>query len=319
MSETIVYLNGRFIPESQAHISIYDMGIVLGATLTEMIRTFGHKPFRLGDHIDRLFRSSHYTGIDIGLSKEELAEATMHVVGHNTECVDAEDELGIVYFVTAGEFHEYVGSAGRGARVSATVCIHTFPIPFHYFSQKLQHGAHVVTPTNRHIPHQCIDPKIKCRSRMHYFLAEQQARLADPDALCLMLDLDGNITETSGSNFLIVERGGLVSPPRHMILPGISRATVIDLAAKLGIPFEERLIQIHDAVNADEALSVTTPYAICPVTKINGKLIGGGKPGPVFARLVEAWSGLVGVDIVRQMVDGAERTRRARETLPVGG
>ncbi|MBB75105.1 MAG: branched-chain amino acid aminotransferase [Planctomycetaceae bacterium] len=318
MSETIVYLNGRFIPETEAHISLYDMAVVLGATVTEMTRTFHHQPFRLDDHIDRLYKSLRYIGVDVGLPPSDLTEATLRVVKHNAGCTHKEDELGIVHFVTGGEFHEYVGSAGRAARVQPTVCVHTFPIPFHYFAEKLRHGAHVVTPTVRHIPAQCIDPKMKCRSRMHYFLAERQARLVDPDALCLMLDLDGNVTETSGSNFLIVERGTIVSPPRHLILPGISRATVVDLAAQLKIPFEERLIRLHDVANADEALSTTTPYCLCPVTRINGMPIGNGKPGQVFHRLSDAWSEHVGVDIVRQIVSGAERTRRAHTTLETG-
>ncbi|MEE3370538.1 MAG: aminotransferase class IV [Planctomycetota bacterium] len=318
MSETIVYLNGRFVPETEAHISLYDMAVVLGATVTEMTRTFHHQPFRLNDHVDRLYKSLRYIGVDVGLPPADLTEATLRVVKHNSGCIHKEDELGIVHFVTGGEFHEYVGSAGRAARVQPTVCVHTFPIPFHYFAEKLRQGAHVVTPTVRHIPAQCIDPKMKCRSRMHYFLAERQARLVDPDALCLMLDLDGNVTETSGSNFLIVERGTIVSPPRHLILPGISRATVVDLAAQLKIPFEERLIRLHDVANADEALSTTTPYCLCPVTRINGMPIGDGKPGPVFHRLAEAWSELVGMDIVAQIVAGAERTRRARAALDAG-
>jgi len=307
------------VPESEAHISIYDMAVVLGATVTEMIRTFNRKPFRLEDHIERLFRSLRYVRIDIGMTPEQLAEVTHDVVNHNAALLDEGGELGIVHFVSGGEFQEYVGSAGRTARTKPTVCIHTFPIPYHCFSEKLEHGAHAVTPSIRKIPAQCVDPKIKCRSRMNFFIAEKEVRLVDPDAICLMLDLDGNITEATGSNFLIVEKGRIVSPPCHLILPGISRQTVVELAGNMGIPFEERLIQVHDVINADEAFATTTPYSICPVTRINGIPIGDGKPGAIFGRLAAAWSALVGVDIIRQMVDGAERTRRVRETLQADG
>ncbi len=317
MSETIVYLNGKLVPEADAHISIYDMAVVLGATLTEMTRTFNRKPFRLGDHLKRLFRSLRYARIDIGMTPEELAGVTMQVVEHNARLLEDGGEMGIVHFVTGGEFHEYVGSAGRAPRVSPTVCIHTFPIPFHYFAEKLQHGAHAVTPSIRKIPAQCVDPKIKCRSRMNFFLAEKEVALVDPEAICLMLDLDGNVTEGTGSNFFIVENGTLVSPPRDIILWGISRQTVLELAGQMGIPVEERLFQVHDVMNADEAFTTTTPYCIAPVTRINGVPIGKGKPGPMYQRIVDAWSRLVGVDIVRQMVDGAERTRQAREALGV--
>src|SRR5262249_11305227 len=143
--------------------------------------------------------------------------------------------------------------------------------------------------------------------RMHYYLADQEARLVDPDAAALLLDLDGNVTETSGANFLIVERGTIVSPTLRNTLPGISRATVIELAEKLRTPFVERDFQVFNAINADEAFLASTPYCLMPVTKINGVSINDGKPGPLFRRLLAAWSELVSVDIEKQIVEGAEK------------
>ena len=180
-------------------------------------------------------------------------------------------------------------------------------MPFELWVSKLDTGAHLVTPSIRHVPPQCYDPKMKYRSRMHYYLADKEAQLVDPDASALLLDLDGNVTETGGANFLIVERGTIVSPTLTNTLPGISRATVIELAAKLGIPFVEKDIQVHSVMNADEAFTTTTPYCIMPVTKINGVRIGDGRPGPIWKRLLTAWSELVGIDIERQMRDGAKR------------
>jgi branched-subunit amino acid aminotransferase/4-amino-4-deoxychorismate lyase len=185
--------------------------------------------------------------------------------------------------------------------MTPTVCIHTFPLPFNLWSQRMKEGAHVVTPSTRHVPPQCFDPKMKYRSRMHYYLADQEARLVAPDAIALLLDLDGNVTETSGANFLIVERGKIVSPGPRNILPGVSRQTVIELAVKLGIPFAERDLQVHDVMNADEALLTSTPFCVMPVTKINSVGIADGKPGPVFRQLIEAWSKLVGLDVLGQL------------------
>jgi branched-chain amino acid aminotransferase len=105
----------------------------------------------------------------------------------------------------------------------------------------------------------------------------------------------------------MVERGTIVSPTPVNILPGVSRATVIDLAGKLGIPFVERDIQVFGVMNADEAFATSTPYCLMPVTKINGVPIGDGKPGPMFRRLLEAWSQEVGVDIGKQIVEGAQK------------
>src|SRR5947209_18839491 len=138
---------------------------------------------------------------------------------------------------------------------------------FEFWASKLDTGAHFVTPSIRHVPPQCYDPKMKYRSRMHFYLADQEARLVDPNAAALLLDLDGNVTETATANFLIVERGTIVSPSRVNILPGISRATVIELASRLGIRFLERDLPVGDALNAAEAFITGTPYCLMPVTK----------------------------------------------------
>jgi branched-chain amino acid aminotransferase len=148
---------------------------------------------------------------------------------------------------------------------------------------------------------------MKYRSRMHYYLGDQEARLVSPDASALLLDLDGNVTETGGANFLIVEDGAIVSPTLRNILPGISRAVVRELAGKLKIPFIERDFQLFNVVNAQEAFTSTTPYCLMPVTKINGLPIGDGKPGPVYHRLMQAWSDELGVDILAQFREGARR------------
>lgn len=307
MAEPLVFLNGNLVPASQAHLAIFDAGIVLGATVTEMTRTFWQRPYRLDEHLDRLFRSLKYTRMDIGMTRDALGAASRELLSHNAKLIDSEDELGLIHFVTAGEFPVYAGSAGRSARTTPTVCVHTFPMPFELWAEKLDKGAHLVTPSIRHVPPQCYDPKMKYRSRMHYYLADKEAQLVDPDASALLLDLAGNVTETGGSNFLIVERGTIVSPTLVNTLPGISRETVIELAKQLGIPFEVRDIQVHSVINADEAFTSSTPYCLLPVTKINGLAIGDGRPGPVWRKLMTAWGELVGIDVVQQMRDGARR------------
>ena len=307
MTEPLVYLRGQLVPASQAHVAIFDAGVVLGATVTEMTRTFRHAPYRVDDHVDRLFRSLKYTRMDIGMSKAELAKVSRDLVANNVQLVDPADELGLIHFVTAGEFPVYAGSAGRAARLTPTVCAHTFPMPFELWASKLDTGAHLVTPSIRHVPPQCYDPKMKYRSRMHYYLADKEAQLVDPDASALLLDLAGNVTETGGANFLIVEQGTIVSPSLTNTLPGISRQTVIELAQKLGIPFVVKDFQVHSVINADEAFTATTPYCLLPVTKINGLPIGDGRPGPIWKKLLGAWSELVGIDIERQIRESAQR------------
>ncbi len=316
MTEPLVFLNGQMVPASQAHLAIFDAGIVLGATVTEMTRTFHRRPWRLDQHLDRLFRSLRYTRMDIGLSKEQLAGISRELVAHNATLLGEGDELGLIHFVTAGEYPTYAGMAGRAARTTPTVCAHTFPMPFELWAKKMQTGSHLVTPSIRHVPPQCYDPKMKYRSRMHYYLADQEARLVDPEASALLLDLAGNVTETSGANFLIVEGGTLVSPTTVNTLPGISRAMVIELAGKLGIPFVERDLQVFNVINADEAFTASTPYCLMPVTKINGVSIADGRPGPMVRRLLAAWNEEVGLDIEGQIQEGARRRATAGNAGP---
>lgn len=298
MSEPQVFLNGNMLPASRASINIYDLGVVQAATVTEMVRTFHQHLYRLGDHLARIERSLRYVRFDIGMTINELGHICEELVKTNAELLHDEAELGLVIFVTAGENPMY--AAGADARRTPTICVHTFPLPFDNYGKKMKEGLHLVTPSTRHVPPQCCSPNMKHRSRMHYYLADQEARLVDPDAVALLLDLDGNVTETSTANFLMVENGTIVSPTLRNTLPGISRKTVIELAAALQIPFETRDFQPFNVVNADEAFLTTTPYCLMPVTKINGSTIGAGKPGEVFAKLMAAWSREVDIDILAQ-------------------
>jgi branched-subunit amino acid aminotransferase/4-amino-4-deoxychorismate lyase len=302
MTEPLVYLNGRLIPASQATLKIYDAGIVMGATVTEMTRTFRHRPFRLEDHLARLYRSLKYTRLNIGLTVGELERVSRELIAANAQGIGPHEELGLIHFVTAGEHPVYAGSAAASTPATPTVCAHTFPLPFQLWAEKMLVGAKLVTPSIRHVPPQCFDPKMKYRSRMHYYLADQEAQLVDPAAIALLLDLDGNVTETSGANFLMVQDGQLVSPGRRNILPGISRQNVIELARKLGIGFTERELQVHDVMNAEEALLTSTPFCLMPVASLNGVAIGGGVPGPIFKQLASAWSEQLGIDILAPFV-----------------
>jgi branched-subunit amino acid aminotransferase/4-amino-4-deoxychorismate lyase len=302
-SEPLVYLSGDLVPASQAGLKIYDAGIILGATVTDLIRTFRKQPYRLEDHVARFYRSCKYAQILPRISPEETVAVSRRLLEHNGALLDARAELALVFFITPGVFPVYAGSAGFAGEGAPTHCMHTFPLPFPLWRGYFTDGAHAVTPSIRHIPPQCTDPKMKCRSRMHWWLADRESHLVDPKAVSLLLDLNGNVTETSGSNFLIVREGRVISPPPGNILPGVSLATVRELCGELGIPFVEQDLQVHDVINADEAFLVTTPYCMAPVTRINGISIGDGRPmGPMFRRLIGAWSGRVGVDIVAQVM-----------------
>lgn len=302
MTEPVVFLNTTFVPASQAKLNIYDLGLVLGATLTEMTRTFRHQPFRLEDHVQRLFRSLKYCGLSIPFTQAEMVSKTYELAETNCRLLNPDQDLGIIHFVTPGENRLYAGSAGSITPLSPTICIHSFPLRFEMWRHLFVEGAHVVTPSTRHIPPQCIDPKMKNRSRLHWFLADKQTQAVDPRAITLLLDLEGNVTECAGSNFVIIKDNTLISPTHRNILWGVSLMTVQHLAAKLGLDWQERDFQPYDVVNADEAWLTTTPYCLAPCTKINNIPIGSGQPGPWFAKMLDAWSDHVGLDIRAQVM-----------------
>lgn len=302
--QPLAYFRDRLIPAAEAKLSIYDLGIIMGATVTDMARTYGHRPFRLRDHLVRFYESCKYARLKVPVSLEAAEKVTLELTDHNAQALVASEDLAIAHFITPGENPIYAGSAAGAVHLEPTFCIHTFPLPFSSWAHLFREGAHVVTPSIRHIPPQCVDPKIKCRSRMHWWLADQETHLADPKAVTLLLDLDGNVTETGGSNFLIAKHGALISPTARNTMRGISRQNVIELCAKLKIAFSERDFQVHDVINADEAFLTTTPYGIAPATRINGLEIGNGKPGPLFKRIAAAWSEQVGFDILEQNCSG---------------
>jgi len=302
MSEPFVYLKGNFVPASQAHIAIFDASVVLGATVTDLCRTFNRVPFRMDDHVARFYRSCKYARIAPPISAAATIEVAQELIRRNSELLQPGEELALVQFISPGEFSVYAGAAGGAGDLIPTYCLHTFPLPFRFWRHFFTDGVHVVTPSIRHVPPQCVDPKIKCRSRMHWWLADQETHLVDPKAVSLCLDLEGNVTETSGSNFLIYNGKEIVCPSRRNVLRGISVETVIELCDELNIGFVEHDFQVFDVINAEEAFLASTPYCLAPVTKINGIAIGTGKPGPLLHRLLDLWSQRVGVNIIEQIV-----------------
>jgi branched-chain amino acid aminotransferase len=303
MTEPLVFLNGDFMPASEAKLNIFDLGLIMGATFTEMTRTFSHAPFRLEDHISRLFRSLRYGGIEIPFSPAEVLDLTQQLIEHNAKLIDDASDLAIVHFMTPGENRIYAGTSTSSTPLAPTVCIHSFPLPFHNWRNWFETGAHVVTPSTRHIPPQCVDPQTKNRSRLHWWLAEREAKQVDPHAISLLLDLNGNITECVAANFLIVKNRTVFSPTSRNILGGISLRTVRELCAELGLDWIEKDLQIPDVMDADEAWLTSTSFCIAPAMRINGAVIGGGKIGPLFDRVLGAWSARVKLDIRAQIMN----------------
>ena len=302
MSSPIAYLNGRYLPIAEANLHVFDLGIVGGTSVTEMVRTFRHVPFRLDQHLDRLARSLEYVGFETGLATTDLIQICSHVVQANSKLVPQWQDLGLVIFVTAGQNLTYVGRTLHNS--SPTVCVHTFPLPFELWADSYRVGLHLVTVKTRNIPDDVIDASVKHRSRLHWHLAAREARGIDPAAMAILQDHEGHLTETATGNLCVVDGNTIITPAVH-VLEGISREYLGELARSLGISFVHGSITADDLAQADEAFLTSTPHCLLPVTRFNQTSVGSGQPGPVFQKLITAWGDAVGVDIIQQMQHGS--------------
>lgn len=305
MAQPLAYLNGQQVAAADAGLYLWDAGVVLGVAVSEMTRTFRQRPYRLREHVARLLVSARIVGIDSDVSTAELESVAERLVAHNAHWLGAGEELGVTHFITPGPAATFARMAPETAGTGPTICVHTFPLPLARWSRAMTVGARLVTPSVRQVPPVCLPPALKCRSRMHYWLADREARAADPEALPLLLDLEGRVTESSSANVLTVRDGALVSPPAERILPGVSLAVVTECVRRLGLMFVEDDLSAADVEQGDEVLLASTPYCLLPVSHVNGKPVGHGAPGPVFRRLLAAWSDEVGLDIGRQVIDAA--------------
>lgn len=293
-----VYINGDYFLPDEAKISVFDAAVMLGDTVTESTRTFRHQPFKLDEHIDRLYKSLKVTRIDPGMTPAEMTALTLEVLAKNLPHVPADEDVWIVHNISRGR--SVAGADPTKQRSVATVIIFTQPMILVDWARFYQAGCHAVTPMSRAIPPQALDARIKNRSRMAYTLAEMEVKLVDPQAQGILLDIDGNVAENKGGNFFIVSEGVLKTPTTRNALAGMSRATVLELAAELGIPTEVTDFQLYDIYTADEAFFTSTPYCMMPATHINGLPVGDGQVGDITQRLLAAWSERVGMDIVGQ-------------------
>ncbi len=309
-TDRTVYINGKYVPESEAGISIFDSACMFGDLVFEMTRSFNRKQFKMREHLERLYRSVKMLRIPFDMPIEKLEQLTQDVVERNQPLMDHDDEDRVAINISRGILSLYHPIFGSDP--GPTLVISSFPLSLTLgaFAGIFDTGLHAVTPSQRAIPADLMDPKIKNRSRLHYMTANLQVSLVnDPNAWALLLDPDGFVTEGTGANFFIVTGGELWTPEPRNILRGITRDHTMHLARQLGLIVREKNIELYDVIHADEAFYTSTPACMYPCTKINGIAIGSGTIGPVTQKLLNAWSEDVGVDIVEQTKRYAARTQ----------
>jgi branched-chain amino acid aminotransferase len=305
MDEPQAYLNGRFLAASAATLSVTDAGFVLGAAVAEQVRTFAGKLFRLDDHLARLKQSLDTIGVDPGLGQEELSRIAQELVARNYRLLTRGDDLGLSIVVTPGPYAAYAPSVPA----QPTVCLHTYLLPFRLWASKYRTGQALVTTDVEQVSPRSWPASLKCRSRMHYYLADRQAAAIEPGARALMLDSEGRVVEASTANVMVFTAAdGLLAPPPAGVLPGISMTQVTELALSLGIPVTRRELWPDEVAKADEVLLTSTPFCLLAVTRFNGRSIGDGAPGEIFQKLLAAWSDAVEIDLVLQAERFADRS-----------
>ena len=299
----LAWLDGLFLPRHSLCLPVGDAGFVMGATVTEQLRTFGGRLFLPAQHEERLRRSLEVVGIEPRQPLDTVFRAAVGLAAHNhsvefaaVPTPSAVGDLGLVVFVTPGN----QPSQHRGEPGTPRVAIHTFPLAFATWARAYREGVSLRTVSIRQVPDACWPIHAKVRSRLHYFLADREAHTAEPGARAVLLHADGRVSETSTANIAIVRAGVISVPPAADALAGVSMGHLRGLAESAGVAWLEQSLTTADLAEADEILLTSTPSCLLPATRFDGRPVGGGRPGPVQSVLLAAWSRGVGLDIEGQ-------------------
>jgi branched-chain amino acid aminotransferase len=281
-----VYIDGKFYDKAKAKISVFDHGLLYGDGVFEGIRAYHGRVFKLTEHIERLFCSAKAILLDIPMSRAELTRAVVQTCRRN------EIRNGYIRLVvTRGE-----GTLGldpkRCPRASIIIIAATIQLYPEEFYLK---GLEIITvPTTRNL-HSAVNPAIKSLNYLNNILAKIEAQNGGCEE-AVMLNAEGFVAECTGDNLFIVKAGRLLTPPLSAgALYGITRQTVMDLATEGGIPVTEPNLTRYDLFNADECFVTGTGAEIVPVVKIDGRVIGDGKPGQITRQLEERYHALTEV------------------------
>jgi branched-chain amino acid aminotransferase len=296
--DRVAYFNGSIVPESDVRVSFRDYGFQMGDGAFDSARSVAHKPFLFKEHVDRLYKSLGYLRLDPGLSPKEMLGLTHEIFEKNRPLLAEHDDYWVSQWVSRG-----MRSMNRIAAEGApTIIIECSPLPFKGRAQSMRDGLDVMTPAGiRRTPPEAISPRYKSLSYGNLVAGDIEVQAMRPGATCILLDTRGCLCEGLGSNIFIVRDGEVLTPHERYVLAGLSRATLMDIAADKHIPLREADIDLYDAYVADEAFITSTSWCLVPVKSINGKPLAAGAWGPVTRKLSEGYKErLGGFDYVAQ-------------------
>lgn len=272
-----IYLDGKFVPEADAKVSVFDHGLLYGDGVFEGIRFYNGRVFRLEEHLERLWDSARSICLEIPIGRGEMTEALLETIRQN-----GLNEGYIRLVVTRG-----VGNLGLNPmqckRPSIIIIATTIAL---YPKEVCEKGLTVVTCATRRTSPAALNPAVKSLNYLNNVMARIEANLAGADE-ALMLNEAGNVAECTADNVFIIKRGNIFTPPISAgALRGITRSVVFDIAAELGLKITETDITRHDVFIADECFLTGTAAEVIPVVKADGRPIGSGKPGSITTRMI---------------------------------
>lgn len=282
--ELMVYVDGKFYPQSEAKISVFDHGLLYGDGVFEGIRAYNGRIFKLDRHMDRFFNSAKAIDLKIPHTKEELAALIVETCRRNSI-----HDGYIRPVVTRGPGD--LGLDPRKCKRGPSVVIIAQP-QINLYGKVYERGMKVVTSSYRRVPPQSLSPSIKSLNYLNNIMARVEANQYGADE-ALMLDIHGYVSEATADNFFIVRNHTVTTPWSSTNLPGVTRETILELAPQVGLKPEERLFTLYDVWAADEAFITGTAAEIGPVVEVDGRQIGDGKPGPQTRALMKAYRDLV--------------------------
>lgn len=278
----LAYVAGHFLPVAKATVPITDLGLLQGVGAYETLRTYGGRPFRLAEHLRRLHGSAEFLGIRVGESDDQIAAIVARLVESNGTA-----EARVRITATAGPADRAEADPPPPATLIVTA-VRLVP----YAADLFERGAAVVITGDRAKEG---DPAAlhKLTSRVRLFLGRRAAHRAGA-VEAVFLNTSGRLAEGAGTNVFIVCGGRLITPPgEEGLMPGIARAVVLEVAAACGIPTEVRPVMLEEFLAADEVMLTNSIMEVMPVTRLEGQVVGAGKPGAVTQRLAAAYKDLV--------------------------
>ena len=275
-----IYINGEFFDKDNAKISVFDHGLLYGDGVFEGLRCYNGNVFRLEQHINRLWDSAKSLAIDIPMTKDEMIAATNNAVLRNQV-----KEGYIRIIVTRG-----IGDLGLDPFVCGPPQVIIIAAQLALYPKELyETGLDIVTAGTMRMPPAALNPRVKSLNYLNSIMAKIEALRAGC-VESLMLNHKGEVSECTGDNIFIIKNGVLMTPPIDAgILEGVTRNTVLELAAKLGIPAKEIAFTRHDVFVADECFLTGSAAELIPVVSIDKRIIGNGKPGPITKKLLDAF------------------------------